>query len=101
MGGSIVTNDLSLFGFRELKRARDLLDLMIEEGLPESFEDIGVEIMFNSRSGKVFITNDQGQVVMEEDGGLEEYFICNECGREGFKDDIGFNRDERLCEFCM
>ena len=82
------TTDLGDFGYRELKMTRDLLHAMIEEGLPENFYFEGVKPMFNRNSGFVFLTNDDFQVAMLKDGKLEMYYICSECGEEGYREDL-------------
>ena len=82
------TTNLADFGYREIKMTRDLLDAMIEEGLPENFYFEGVTPMFNRNSGFVFLTNDDFQVAMLKDGKLEMYYTCPECGEEGFREDL-------------
>ena len=58
----ITTTDLSEFGWRELKVAAELLTALIEQGAPDDFEPTGVRLMFNKRSGFVFLTNADFQV---------------------------------------
>jgi len=84
----ITTTDLAKFGFRELKLARDLLDALIEQGLPEDFEDNEVAIMFNTHSGYVFLTNANYQAAIMNDDTLESYYTLPYSGKEGFKEDF-------------
>ena len=96
-----VTSDLEDFGWRELRIARDLLDSMIEDKLPEDFSDGGIRVAFNTYSGKVFLTNDDYQVAMlNGEGALESWYHCPECGEEGFADDTKWDYEERLCGVC-
>ena len=78
------TTDLADFGYRELKLAIALLDAYGNQGLPEDFEEDGVRVMFNTESGYVFLTNSEYQVAMMNGVELENFYVCPECGREGF-----------------
>ena len=82
------TTDLGDFGYREMEIAKDLLNAVLEEGLPETFNNEGLTTMFNTTSGYVFLTNDDFQVAMLKDGKLEMYYTCPECGEEGFREDL-------------
>ena len=87
MRDDVLTSDLSKFGARERKMAGELL-LAASRGLPDDFADEGVTVMFNTSSGYVFLTNDDFQVAMMNGDKLESFYYCNECGCEGFKDDM-------------
>tara|TARA_R100000734_G_C3220948_1_gene32515 strand:+ start:190 stop:531 length:342 start_codon:yes stop_codon:yes gene_type:complete len=84
------TEDLSDFGYRELKELRDLLDQYIEKGLPDDFEDSGLKPAFNMNSGNVFFTNDEFQVAMinPNTDKLESFYTLIGTGAEGFADDL-------------
>lgn len=58
------TENLSDFGLIELEEARNILDAMIDNGVPSDFENEGVRIAFNRMSGKVFLTNSEYQVAV-------------------------------------
>lgn len=88
MRNNVVTNDLSDFGYREIKITSELLDLWVEKGLPEDFYEDEVEVMFNKRSGKVFLTNSEFQVVMEHNDRLEMFYTLPYSGEEGFADEL-------------
>lgn len=83
-----ITTDLARFGFREIEMLRDLLDSWVKHGLPEDFEQTGVNPMFNMNSGNVFLTNEELQVAMMNGDTLESFYSCPECGYEGFMGDM-------------
>ncbi len=58
------TENLSDFGLIELEEARNILDAMIDNGVPSDFDNEGVRIAFNRMSGKVFLTNSEYQVAV-------------------------------------
>ena len=95
---TITTTDLSCFGWREKKMATELLDAMIEQGLPNEFWDEEVTVMFNTHSGYVFITNSEFQVAMLNGNTLEMWHACPECGYEGFLEDMDHNPDDEYCQ---
>ena len=84
MNNDTVTTDLSKFGYREWEMMRDILNAMIDKGLPHDFDGDGMVVMFNKNSGNVFLTNDMHQVAMMEDDELQSFYSCPECGHEGF-----------------
>lgn len=83
----IVTVDLSQFGYRELKEAKNLIEAYIDnkQNLDVGY---GLKLCFNTHSGYVFLTDDDLRVYMtnDETGELEEWFYCPNCGCEGFRD---------------
>ena len=72
---NIVQVNLECFGFRELDIASKLLAAVSEYGYPKDFSDSGISLAFNTNSGYVFLTNDDYQVLLLEDGKLK---ILNE-----------------------
>lgn len=83
------TRDLSLFGFRELRIATELLTAYVDSNKrPDDFEGDGVTLEFNPNSGNVFLVNDEFQVAMMNGDKLEQFHSCPYCGAEGFKDEI-------------
>ena len=74
------TNDLSKFGFIELKEASKLLSAYIKDN---SMVGDNVKIEFNMNSGCVFLVDDDYRVFMQDEGSLYEFFTCSECGHEG------------------
>ena len=84
-----LTTNLADFGYRELEEARDLLDAMLKNGLPEDFYDEGITITFNRNSGYVFLTNDEYQVAMVgDDGKLYSWYDTPYYGHEGSYEDL-------------
>lgn len=79
-----ITSDIGKFGHRELEMLRDIMNAWIDKGLPHDFDSVGVVPMFNMNSGNVFLTNEDYQVCMVEDGELQSFYSCPECGFEGF-----------------
>lgn len=85
----MITTDLSEFGFREKMIIGKLLTAWNEHGLPFDFGNEKVIPMFNKNSGNVFLTNEDYQVAMlVDDGSLESFYSCPECGHEGFIDEM-------------
>ena len=82
------TTDLAKFGIREIIMARDLLDAWVRNGLPEEFMSEGVTVMFNPKSGWVFLTNAEYQVAVEEDGELFSFYTSPYHGHEGTLDEL-------------
>ena len=86
------TENLSGFGLIELEEARNILDAMIDNGLPSDFENEGVKIAFNRNSGKVFLTNSEYQVAVcsETERGkyLESFYSSPYQGLEGTFDEL-------------
>jgi hypothetical protein len=83
---SIVTKDLSGFGYRELDMAADLLIAYADCG--SDFLGDGVTLNFNPYSGEVFLSDDEYHVGMIDDNDkLREWHYCPYCGKEGFDGD--------------
>ncbi len=78
------TENLSEFGYRELKEAGKLLTA-ISNGLPDDFYSDGIKVAFNMNSGYVFLTNSDYQVAMYDDESKELYsfYTTPYEGREG------------------
>lgn len=85
---NFTTTDFSKFGYRERKLAEELLKAWREQGLPEDFYEDEISIMFNTRSGCVFLTNSEYQVAMLNDDKLETFYTDFETGEEGFKNEL-------------
>lgn len=92
----ITTADLRKFGYREKAMAEKLLQAMIDQGLPEDFEDSEVNIMMNMNSGNVFLTNSEYQVAMLNGDTLESFYSTPYGGVEGFLEDLE-NEYEDMC----
>ena len=93
----IVTADLSKFGYRELDEAGKLLIAYAKNGV--DFLSDGITLNFNTNSGFVFLSDEDYNVGILNEGKVEQWFNCSECGEEGFKEHF---EEEGLdkCEGC-
>ena len=94
--------DLSQFGNRELAMCADLLTAYSDNKFARDCDDIltdGVCVEFNPNSGYVFLTDEDYHVLMLNDGKLEAFNSCTNCGAEGFVSEFPLN-DESECEEC-
>lgn len=80
-------NDIITFN-RERALAIELLTAYGEQGLPNDFDEEGVKVACNRNSGNVFLTNDEYQVAMMNDGKLESFYSSPYNGHEGFIDEL-------------
>ena len=78
-----VTSDLIYFGARERAILVELLEAWSRDGLPSDFDDTHVQPMFNLNSGYVFLTNDECQTAIMEDGKLVSHYFLPYAGIEG------------------
>jgi len=99
MDNSIVTVDLSRFGYRELELAQELFNAMINQGTPDDFEYSNITLNFNLNSGNVFLSNEDYQVAMMNGDALESFYSCPICGHEGFKEEMGHEGSEGCAEY--
>ena len=98
---SVVTSDLSRFGFRELRMAAELLTAYTAGGKRGELSlGDGVAVHMNTNSGNVFLSDEDFSVAMMNGDNLEMFYSCPECGEEGFAEDIGWNADEGRCKDC-
>ena len=81
MENSIVTADLSKFGYIELAEAGKLLMAYAENGA--DFLNDGLTLNFNTNSGYVFLTDSDCTVGMLEEGKVVKFYNCSQCGNEG------------------
>ncbi|MEM9232415.1 MAG: hypothetical protein AAGB10_22735 [Pseudomonadota bacterium] len=79
-------NDLSNFGFRELRMAAELLNAYCDS--PPDFLGDGLRVTMNTYSGCVFLTDEDFNVAMMNGDALEQFHSCPECGGEGFAEDM-------------
>lgn len=77
--------DLSNFGYRELDIAGDLLKAYAENG--SDFLNDGITLNFNPNSGNVFLSDEDFNVGVLEDGKLVQFFSCPNCGNEGTQEE--------------
>ena len=84
----MTTTDLSQFGYRELGMAGELLTAYSNNNDFAFFSNEGVQLMMNTSSGNVFLTDSDYNVLMMNDDKLEEFFTSPYDGKEGFFDDL-------------
>lgn len=85
----IYTQDLSEFGSRELALAGELLIKFANETKDnwqgENELGVGLVLGFNTGSGNVFLTDEEGRAALLNGAGKVEMFsTCSKCGVEGF-----------------
>lgn len=60
----------------------------------------GVSIEFNQNSGKVFLVDEESNVALMNGENLEDWFVCPQCGHEGFLEDIEHDIDHGGSKEC-
>ena len=93
------TQDLSKFGYRELKEATNLLTAYCDGG--QGFLEEKIAIEFNPNSGCVFLIDDEFNVGMMNGDTLEQWLNCPECGEEGFLEDMKENGKDCCWEWML
>ena len=81
------TTDLSDFGYRELKMAADLLQAYCNGNKPEWLGD-DIQLMMNTGSGYVFLTDQDCNVAMLNGDELDAFLFTPHDGHEGFIDEL-------------
>ena len=104
-----LTTDISKM---DLSEVTEMLSAYQEENTTRAFKamwcDDGTIPTLNQESGYCFLTNDEYQVAMMNDGKLSMFISCPECGREDFEQDWTFTQkntqtdsyDSSKCEGC-
>ena len=101
-----VTTDLNKFGYIELTKAIELLTTLKDGKIENSGNDFDInselKLMFNTGSDFVFLGNEEGQsYLINENGLIEEWVYCSECGKEGFYSEFKMTEELNvLCEDC-
>jgi hypothetical protein len=80
--------DLSEFGYRELRLFQIILNAWLNNGLPDGFDPSGVRPAMNKHSGNVFLVNEEYQVAMINEKKLEIFHSLPYSGHEGFLADL-------------
>ena len=66
-----------------------------------SWYDKGSKVAMNNQSGYVFLTNEEWQVAMIDNGKLTMFLNCGECGNEGLENDfVNTVVFHRCCQGC-
>ncbi len=97
-----LTTDISKM---DLSEVTPMLTAYQEENTTRAFRamwvDDGTIPTLNQESGYCFLTNEEYQVAMMNDGKLSMFINCGECGREDFEQDwLSINQFELKCEGC-
>tara|TARA_R110000851_G_scaffold311356_1_gene471503 strand:- start:374 stop:742 length:369 start_codon:yes stop_codon:yes gene_type:complete len=79
----IVTASLSKFGALERSKLADILQAWEKWGLPDDFNDTEVVALFNRDSGSVFLSNEDYDTLVLEDGKLVQWHFLPHDGHEG------------------
>lgn len=95
---NITTTDLADFGWIERQELIKILQAWQDKGLPQDFELGEIIPMMNFDSGNVFLTNYDYQVAMMNGNDLKRFYVCRECGHEGFLEDCQLN--DNGCNEC-
>lgn len=98
---TVVTCDLSQFGYREMGIAHQLLHDYSDS--PPDFLGDGITLNFNMNSGYVFLCDEDFNCgMLNDDGILSQFVSCGYCGAEGFIDDEDLNWDSEkgYCGMC-
>lgn len=98
MNNTITTTNLADFGYREIGMAATLLNAYLDN---TSILGDGVQLMFNTHSGCVFLTDEDYAVAMMNGEKLEKFYSSN-CGHEGFAEDFEPHEDQDClqCPHC-
>lgn len=98
-----LTSNFEDFGYQEIDEVTDLLQALKTGNVTPVFENYWyndeVKPMFNTHSGYVFLTNADYQVGMMNDGKLDMFENCPECGQEGFPEEFKDMMGD--CESCQ
>lgn len=93
------TQDLSKFGYIELREAARLLTAYCDGSQDHDFLEDGIAIEFNPNSGSVFLVDEEFNVGMMNGDKLEQWLNCSECGNEGFLEDMKeYAEDSECCK---
>ena len=92
------TANLSEFGYRERAIAIELMTEWNNGNLPYDFESENIQMMMNTTSGNVFLTNEYNQVAMMNKDKIESFYTSPYAGIEGFYDDLLYHEYESMHE---
>lgn len=99
---TVVTTDLSKFGYRELRLAAQLLTAYCDADKQASeFLGDGLTLNMNKQSGYVFLSDENFNVGMMNGDKLEQWLNCPYCGHEGFKEDAIHKAKDEECTAWM
>lgn len=100
--------DISRLGYSEILDAGELLKAYAERR-PADWNDEGVKIAYNEYSGEVFLTNDDCQTLILQDGEAVMWYFLSYHGNEGTAEQLVIDYDngnveaedwEQLADIC-
>ena len=93
------TRDISEFGYREKDIAADLLKAHGTYKDKTRFLCGNVSIEFNLYSGYVFLVDEDCNVgVLNDNGELEDFITCPDCGGEGVASEFREDNSDDCCQ---
>jgi hypothetical protein len=92
------TQDLSKFGYMELKEAAKLLSAYKQLNDKTNFLGNEIRVEFNPESGNVFLVDEDCNVAMMNGNELQDWFVCPNCSHEGFAEDMKHGEDDKDCQ---
>ena len=96
------TQDLSKLGYREIDLLADLLKAYSDAEWNSKDDELGDEVKweYNPNSDNLFLVDEYYRVAMiNDDGKLENWLNCGNCGKEGFRSEVDFC-DDSTCKEC-
>ena len=96
------TNDLSKLGYHEIDILSDLLKAYADQKWNSEKDELndGVIWEYNPNFDNVFLVDEDYNVaMMNNDGKLENWLNCGNCGTEGFRSEVDFE-DDFTCKEC-
>lgn len=92
-------NDLSKFTFHELDEVITLLTVLRDQGVPYNCSKKNVQIVMDAETRQIFLSNDNADLMMINEGNLQKYFTCPVCQHQGFMDSLPMHNPGN--DFCM
>jgi hypothetical protein len=99
---TLITQDLSRFGYQPLTVAAKLLKAYAQARWASNADQLGEEValVFNTHSGLVFLSDGEfNAAVLNDTGVLENWLACSICGAEGLRSEVNFF-DDVTCQTC-
>ena len=99
-GGIMNTQNLAEFGHREREIAGELLQALgTSKDKTKYFGQDGVAVEFNPYSGYVFLVDEDYNVaILNDNGELEDFHTCPNCGGEGISSEFKEDNDSECCQ---
>lgn len=92
----VITHDLNEFGNRQLLEVARLIEEYGNKGADFLTDKISINL--NKNSGYVFLSDEDFNVGMLNNGKLEQWFSCPYCGHENFKENMEHEPQDEECK---